>query len=204
MVLLRHFNLKVKKQDHIYLTFDDGPNPDSTPQILDILKENDIKSTFFITGENMEKYPHIIKGMIEDGHIVGDHSYSHIHPWKSNPFTYYSDLRKGNQLINKYLNNKASNLFRPPYGKLNILTLFYIWFYKKKIIFWNIDPKDYEAQTAREVTKRVINQLSSKSIILLHDDRKNSNGSNLNITINAIKMIIDEVGDSNLFLKLTI
>ena len=96
----------------VYLTFDDGPNDSTTTDILKILEKEKIKGTFFCIGNNVVKNPEVFQEIIEKGHSVGNHSMSHINGWKVTKNKYLKDIEKATEII-------KSNLFRPPYGKLN-------------------------------------------------------------------------------------
>lgn len=189
--LRKRFLLKLKKDNHIYLTFDDGPNPESTPKILELLKKYKVKATFFVTGINVEKYPDLIEKIIMMGHSVGQHGYNHCHPWKTDPYTFLKDLLKYQKIFNKFFtsSNKVQ-LYRPPYGKLNILNLIYCFITKKRIIFWNIDPKDYNSTSSYLIAKFVTKQLAPGGVVLLHDGRSNQESSSVDITFNAVELIL--------------
>ena len=83
---------KENAQNNIWLTFDDGPHQESTPFILNVLKEEQVKATFFLVGEQMEKHPKLLNQIISEGHIVANHSYSHKNGWLSNNSTYFNDI----------------------------------------------------------------------------------------------------------------
>jgi len=190
-IILRHFFLLSLKKECVYLTFDDGPNPESTPQILAILKKHEIKATFFITGRNIEKNPALINQIIFDGHGLGIHGYDHLHAWKTAPVKTLIDFLKFNQACaNHGIPEEKLNLYRPPYGKLNIISLIYILLTKKKIIFWDIDPNDYSASSSQAVIDSVQDVLETGNVILLHDGRSNLENSPVSITINSLEPII--------------
>ena len=122
---------KENAQNNIWLTFDDGPHPEVTPFILNVLKEEQVKATFFLVGEQMEKHPELLNQIISEGHIVANHSYSHKNGWLSNNSTYFNDIEKCQKLITE------NKLFRPPYGKISPLQISHL---KKnyKIILWDV------------------------------------------------------------------
>ena len=99
------------KDKELFLTFDDGPTPEVTAWVLDILKEYDAKATFFCIGKNVKKYPALFKRILDEGHSVGNHSFSHPKGWLVRNKKYYEDIDNAAELID-------SNLFRPPYGKI--------------------------------------------------------------------------------------
>ncbi len=189
-LLRMKFLTNIGKEKYIYLTFDDGPDPVLTPKILEILKKADIKATFFLLGRNIDKYPDLVDRILENGHEIGEHGYGHLHPWKSNPFNYLLDLVKSHNIIKKYFKSPKCITFRPPFGKLNILTLFYIWIMKKKVAFWNIDPKDFMLQSGKDVAEEVLGKIQPGSVILLHDGRIKKGMSDKNVTISALEQIL--------------
>lgn len=182
------------------MTFDDGPDPDSTPHILKLLHAAGTKATFFLLGENTEKYPDLVRQIVNMGHEIGSHSYQHTHAWKSNPFRSVSDLIRGERTIEKFLRLKKSVLFRPPYGKFNLATLMYSLFTRKRIVFWNIDPKDYQQKSGIMVADFVIERISNGGVILLHDGRKNILHSS-EVTVSAVKLILEAANKKGIVLK---
>lgn len=156
------FHGKVKE---IFLTFDDGPVPETTPWLLDLLDEYDAKATFFLIGKNVEKSPALYQELINRGHAVGNHTYSHVSGWKLGFKKYVEDIN----LAAKFIDSK---LFRPPYGKITPLQLNYL---KKhfNIIFWDVLSYDFSQKTSSE--KCLVNVLSrykDGSIIVFHDSVK--------------------------------
>lgn len=153
-----------KNSDKIWLTFDDGPTPEVTPFILSVLKEENIKATFFLVGEQIEKYPALFQSIITDGHIVANHSYSHKNGWITCNKKYFNDIEKCQKLMP---NNK---LYRPPYGKispLQILTL------KQKytLVLWDVLSWDFSQKiTQRKVKENVIRNTKEGSIIVFHNN----------------------------------
>jgi peptidoglycan-N-acetylglucosamine deacetylase len=149
------------------ITFDDGPNHLSTPAILKILATHNIKALFFCKGENAERYPDLIQGIISHGHLTGNHSYSHPDGWFTGVKQYLADVEKAS----RYLPGKY---FRPPYGRLRIgqylkLRSFY------KIVFWDIMPYDFDKSFVWEESLEVLLKLIRPgSVIALHDSEISS------------------------------
>lgn len=195
IMLRRQFLLKVKRDNSLYLTFDDGPNPEATPMLLDILSSYGVKATFFVTGEMTEKFPEIVRRIIEEGHELGGHSYSHCHPWKTDPFTSLIDMVKGTNIIRAYIVDRKPMLFRPPYGKFNFVTLLYVFITKQKVVFWNNDPKDYLSDKPEQVVTEIFQNINEKKVILMHDGgavdswivRKNVTAISVYILLNILK-----------------
>jgi peptidoglycan/xylan/chitin deacetylase (PgdA/CDA1 family) len=198
IILRKNFLEKIEK-NCVYLTFDDGPNAQYTPKILNILKNANIKATFFLSGKNMKKFPELVTKIIEDGHEIGNHSYEHLHPWKIGPLRTWKDLIVPDKMIGNYLGSEKAILFRPPFGKLNIISILYIVIKRRKPIFWNIDPEDYNTHSVEKIVQTVMNNLSSYSVILLHDDRSKGTISSVQVTLNALKRIIRLLGSNYSF-----
>jgi peptidoglycan-N-acetylglucosamine deacetylase len=149
----------------VYLTFDDGPIPEITTWVLDLLRKHQIKATFFAVGENVFRYPEVFDQIIEEGHAVGNHTYHHIQGLKSDNLTYFRDIDQANKLI-------GSNLFRPPHGWLKRAQYRYLS-RKYKIIMWDVISCDYNQNiTKEEVLKNVLDFVRPGSIITFHDSKK--------------------------------
>ena len=167
------------RNDKIYLTFDDGPDPTSTPLILDTLKKNGVKATFFVIGEALENTPDILRRIHDEGHSIGSHSQIHTHAWRTLPWTSYGDIRKGMASLEK--RGIESNLWRPPYGKASLQTLAYTLFKKKDLVYWTADPQDYDpSQTISTLRDWLNKHAGLGSVILLHDGRRHQeDGENI-------------------------
>lgn len=163
-----------ERENKIALTFDDGPN-ENTREILDILKENNVKATFFCIGKNIEKHPDILRRIAEEGHLIGNHSHSH-----SDYFDFYTkckivkELRETDNLVEE-ITGKKPNFFRPPYGVTTPSMRRALQLTKHKVIGWNIRSMDGVSQNANRIFNRVLNQLSPGSVVLLHDTRIQTN-----------------------------
>jgi len=190
----RRFLVTVRKSGYTCLTFDDGPCPIATPQILDLLQKNGVKATFFLLGEKVEKYPDLVDRIMADGHEVGEHSYSHSHPWKCSPLRSITDLTRGGQTLKRYT-AQGTTCFRPPYGKLNLFTLIYLWITKRQVAFWDIDPKDYREHCGRMVAQKIGDRFRTGSVVLLHDGR---NGGAALATIAATQLLLGSAAKSKL------
>lgn len=170
------FYTKVKCTDEnkskIHLTFDDGPHPEITPQILNILKKHNQKAIFFCTGKNIEKYQEVSKQIINEGHTIGNHSFSH-----SIYFDFFSskkiidELEKTNQLI-KNVTGEDCKIFRPPYGVTNPNISKAVKILNLQIIGWNIRSLD-TVKSKKTVLKR-LQKSKNGDIILFHDTQKQS------------------------------
>jgi peptidoglycan/xylan/chitin deacetylase (PgdA/CDA1 family) len=157
---------EIPVQDNsVFLTFDDGPDPGVTPQVLDLLKKYEAKATFFCVGQNVEKYPVLYERLIFEGHTTGNHSHSHLKGSKTDTAHYLEDIQKAARVI-------KSKLFRPPYGKIRAEQVKALK-NKYKIVMWNVLAGDFDkAVSMEEVLKRLIDHTKPGRIIVLHDNAK--------------------------------
>ncbi|EFA98411.1 polysaccharide deacetylase family protein [Hoylesella timonensis] len=154
-----------KKVHAVYLTFDDGPVPESTPFILDTLAQYNVKATFFMVGENVLRYHDLYNRIVEEGHQVGNHTFNHMGSFKHWALTYGINTEKANELIH-------AHLFRPPHGWMRWSV--YWWLSKRyKIVMWDLVTRDYSKwMTPEDVLKNVKRYARNGSIITFHDSMK--------------------------------
>lgn len=165
---VNNFTHKRTKIKEVALTFDDGPT-EFTPKFLDVLKENNIKATFFCIGKQIEKYPETFLRIIAEGHTVGNHTFSH-----SNNTGFLStskmieEIEKCDEVIHQ-IGNIKTNLYRPPFGVTNPNIAKAIKKTNKKSIGWNVRSLDTVIVEENKILKRVTKNLKKGSVILLHD-----------------------------------
>ena len=154
----------------VYLTFDDGPNPETTPKLLKLLDRYNAKATFLCLGENVEAYPELYQSILDQGHAVGNHSYSHLNGWKTKTADYFIDVEKASKII-------ASNLFRPPYGKIRpkqIRSLKSAY----KVVLWGLSSQDYkQGLDIDSMIDTLKKETEAGSIVLFHDSAKSFNNT---------------------------
>jgi len=157
---------RVPKSDKtVYLTFDDGPIPDVTPWVLDLLKAEQIKACFFAVGDNVKKHPHVFRRILDEGHQVGNHTFNHLQGLKTPNKHFLNNIEKASEYI-------QSDLFRPPHG----------WMRKSQydqikedyqIVMWDIISGDYKQDLSPEdVANNVLKLVRPGSIITFHDSLK--------------------------------
>jgi peptidoglycan/xylan/chitin deacetylase (PgdA/CDA1 family) len=164
--LLYYFEFKIKGENKtLYLTFDDGPIPEVTPEVLDILDKYNAKATFFCVADNIKKHPEVFQSIIDRGHRLGNHTYHHIKGWETPNNEYFEDIERANQLVN-------SNLFRPPYGRIGFFQARELR-KKYRLILWSVLSYDYSGKLSKEnVWDNIRKSVTDNDIILFHDNIK--------------------------------
>jgi peptidoglycan-N-acetylglucosamine deacetylase len=149
----------------LYLTFDDGPDAEVTPEVLKILKERNARATFFCLGEKVKQNQALLQAILADGHAIGNHTYSHLDGWKT-PAGEYAEN------VSRCENYFTTALFRPPYGRFN-LSQYFLLRRKYKFILWSVMSHDYSRKTTPDqCLSNVLNNARPGSIIVFHDSLK--------------------------------
>ncbi len=157
-----------KDKKTAYLTFDDGPIPETTPYILDTLQKYGLKATFFCVGENVKKHPELYKRILKEGHSVGNHTFNHLKGWKATSDAYIDNVRMCSEYV-------SSKLFRPPYGKMTYFQ-YRILRKKFKLIFWDVITPDYDLNISPEKCLEIVKKKTRPgSILVFHDNLKAKN-----------------------------
>ncbi|MEA5582303.1 polysaccharide deacetylase family protein [Nodularia harveyana UHCC-0300] len=169
----------------IALTFDDGPWPETTAQVLDILKKNNIKATFFVVGKNVKNYPHLAKRVIAEGHAIGNHTWHHWYHYM-NPKAAAYEIDHTTEVIYKTVGVKT-NLFRPPGGIMHNGVAAYARNNKYAVIMWSSDSLDYSRPQVPNLINNVFRNAQPGGIVLLHDG-----GGNRSQTVQALPEIINK------------
>jgi peptidoglycan-N-acetylglucosamine deacetylase len=190
--LVNHVDTKEKA---VALTYDDGPNPPYTNQLLDLFDRNQIKATFFVIGKIVEKHPETVRLLLSKGHEVGNHSYSHKSLISENPWFIQSEIEKTDKLLRE-LGVKQEIHFRAPYGRKLIVLPYILAKMGKKNILWNVDSKDYEASNSEVIENFVLEQIRPGSIILMHDG-----GGERSRTLAATEMLIKKLKEKGYTFK---
>jgi polysaccharide deacetylase family sporulation protein PdaB len=162
------YKSKTNEVTKIALTFDDGPHPKKTKEILEILKKYDVKATFFVIGVNVKNYPYVIKEIIDDGHEVGNHTYSHKKLKGVNKEKITEELKRTDEEIITQNGNKT-NLIRPPCGEYDDTLIEVAIENNCKIVLWNVDTKDWAHSPKETIIDKVLSNVKGGDIILFHD-----------------------------------
>lgn len=158
----------------VALTFDDGPHPVYTPQILALLDRYGAKSTFFMIGDRMERYPHIVRLVAADGQVIANHTQTHPQNLGKVPRAQIiSELNQCDAVIER-LTGQHTHLFRPPRGKMNSEVDEVVAARHDRIVLWTVSADHHEAHTPAAMAQRALRRVQPGAIILLHDGRFNS------------------------------
>ena len=161
-------------ESYIAMTFDDGPHPQNTPRLLDMLRERNIKATFYVVGRLTKLYPHLIRRMVAEGHEIGNHTTNHPDLSKMSKAAVRKELNTGRDLIIAASGIKPRTL-RPPYGALTSSQRSWIFQeYGYPIILWDVDPEDWKKPGVSVVSSRILNGTRNGSIVLAHDLHKST------------------------------
>lgn len=160
------WRIPVPNKKTAYLTFDDGPIPEVTPWVLDVLDQFNVKATFFCVGDNVRKHGYIFEEILNRGHLVGNHTFHHLQGWQNWSSKFLNDTRKAGELIN-------SDLFRPPHGHMKFPQPTRLKRKRYKIIMWDVVTRDYSKyMTPQQVLENVKKYTRNGSIIVFHDSLK--------------------------------
>jgi len=157
--------------DAIYLTFDDGPHPEHTPRLLDLLAAHGVQASFFLIGQQVEQYPRLAERIVVEGHALGNHSYSHPSGFsKISLRQQLQEIDRTDRLLAEF-DSRPQHCFRPPRGSLSLGLLLHFATRRRRIAYWSYDSMDYQHQSDADVAARLRNQPPlAGDIILMHDD----------------------------------
>lgn len=189
--LARRLAAQVRRAGRVCLTFDDGPDAASTARLLDVLDREGAKATFFLLGRNVVKNPDLVRRMVESGHEVGEHGFGHRHAWKTGPVAYLRDLLASRRALAEHGGRDRVALYRPAYGEMNLLTLFYVLFGRRRIVMWNVNPRDFESLSPESVANKVVEGAGAGSVVLLHDAREDI-GTDPQVTVEAVRLMLQQ------------
>ena len=170
----------------VYLTFDDGPIPEVTPWVLELLDKHNIKATFFMVGDNIRKHPDVFRMVVERGHRIGNHTFNHIRGFEYLSSNYLANTDKANEMM-------KTDLFRPPHGHMRWMQYMTLKRHYK-IIMWDLVTRDYSKKLRPpQVLANVMRYARNGSIITFHDSLKSWNNGNLQYALpRAIDFLKEE------------
>lgn len=184
MIPVEHLVLPEEKKTEkkrIALTFDDGPHPIYTPQMLELLKEEQVPATFFLLGENVELYGDVVKEIAKEGHLIGNHTYHHVQITSLSLEEACKEIQETSDLIEE-LTGTGTEYVRPPFGtwneeleeRLNLIP-----------VMWSIDTKDWTTQNVDWIVRETVKHAEDHDIILMHDSYQS--------TVDAVKRVIEQL-----------
>ncbi|MGI6620244.1 MAG: polysaccharide deacetylase family protein [Bacillota bacterium] len=184
--------LRARKGDEklIALTFDDGPDDVYTPAVLDVLKEKQVRATFFLIGNRIEAYPEVTRRIADEGHLIGNHTYTHPNTGKPLGEQLRAELERAESTLAAF-NVSPSHLFRPPYGALTAPAAVEVANMGYRVALWSIDSLDWRGLTKEEVLNNVIPQIAPGRVILQHS--AGGPGEDLSGSVLALPEIIDHL-----------
>ena len=174
--LLATCDLPKTGRDAVLLTFDDGPHPEGTPAVLDVLRRYDVRGLFFVVGSRVHRAPQLLRRIVDDGHIIGNHSFAHPLDHQFGMFRYYRDVEQCQTVIERFTGVKPT-LFRPPLGHLSPASILVPRLAGLTTVLWTVDSDDWRLKASHEAAlaaERLITRLSRRplhDIVLLHDEK---------------------------------
>ncbi len=181
------FSVK-RKNNAVVLTFDDGPDPVFTLPILDVLRRKNAKAVFFLIGQTMEANPGLVKQIIDEGHSVGMHSYSHNRKNTYSNREQMNEVYRSMQIFKKF--NIKTDIYRPVYGQISFLEFAICVMNGICTVLWTLSSGDFEKTGSQNIINRVIDNVNPGDIILFHDDNQ--------YVVDALGVIIDTLRDKGL------
>ncbi|REK69101.1 polysaccharide deacetylase family protein [Paenibacillus paeoniae] len=184
--IIQDIPLSNTEDKYICLTYDDGPHPEYTPQILDTLKENEAQATFFLFGKFAEQYPSIVQRILSENHEIGNHTYSHPTLTTLDLTEIEQEILAGEEAIRKSVNYRC-NLFRPPYGIFANEIVEKVMAINYKFVLWSREMQvdDWKLPGSEKMVEEILNKAKSGSIVLMHDA-----GGNRDQTVEATRKVI--------------
>jgi len=156
----------------VLLTFDDGPHPRVTPAVLDRLREHGARAIFFVVGKNVQRAPDLLGRIVQEGHVLGNHSHDHQRHGALDVAGWRADLHRCQTVIEQHAGIRP-RLFRPPCGCLSPASLYAPWSLGLRTVTWSVDFDDWRCRTpaaAADVAAAILDNVAARDIVLLHDD----------------------------------
>lgn len=163
------FTRMPKKASSLYLSFDDGPHPEHTPALLDLLKQHEAKATFFLIGNQALAHPGIVQRIVDEGHTIGNHSMTHARLKRLPSHEQIREIEQADSVLARF-NGKVRQLIRPPHGRATITTILHGLRHRQPIVLWSIDSLDYSLGPEQVVARLAQTKVGPGDILLFHDD----------------------------------
>lgn len=160
-----------RRSQSLYLTFDDGPHPEWTPRILDVLASHSARATFFTIGKEVQQNGPLVRRIIAEGHALGSHTFTHPRPQSLSIEQFQQEMERTHRVLEDVTGDPV-HLYRPPYGKVTARQFLNLWNAGRRIALWNRDPRDYAAADSTELVRRFHGStLQAGDVVLLHDNQ---------------------------------
>ncbi|MGK5443644.1 polysaccharide deacetylase family protein [Micromonospora sp. URMC 105] len=173
----------------VALTFDDGPDPQYTPQVLEILREFGVRATFCVVGENVQAHPELVQAIVADGHTLCNHSWQHdVQLGRRSPATIRADLLRTNEAIHKAVPDAPVAWYRQPGGAWTYPVVSVAEELGMTPLHWNVDPSDWQAPGAAQIATLVAREAGPGSVVLLHDAGGDRQG-----TVDALRRMLPDL-----------
>jgi len=176
----------------VALTFDDGPNPPYTGQILDILKEYHVPATFFVLGQNAEKHPELVRRIVAEGHQIGNHTYSHLDLLKADRPTIADQVDRTSKIIAD-ITGQPPRVVRPPHGFRDAVVIDVMAERGLKVVEWSVASRDWTNPGVDEIVNRTLGRVKNGAVILLHDGDGVAQRASREQTVEATRQIIRQL-----------
>lgn len=158
-----------RREPAIYLSFDDGPDPEHTPRVLDLLKQHEVKASFFLIGNMVQRHPDVVRRIVDEGHSIGNHSMTHPHLPGLSARDQLADIAAADGAMRAF-NGRPRQLFRPPNGRATLTTIVSSVVCRRPLVLWNVDSKDYTLDGEQVIARLQKMNLRGGDILLFHDD----------------------------------
>jgi peptidoglycan/xylan/chitin deacetylase (PgdA/CDA1 family) len=165
-----------RREPKLYLSFDDGPHPDYTPALLDLLRAHNAKATFFLIGDEVQKYPDIVQRIVEEGHTIGNHSMTHPRMPQLTARDQLADIARADSVMARF-NGRRRQMFRPPNGRATVATIVNSMLKRRPLVLWSIDSMDYQLDAEQVAARLEKLTVRSGDILLFHDDGGAAHGA---------------------------
>ncbi|WP_211303718.1 polysaccharide deacetylase family protein [Pseudosporangium ferrugineum] len=174
----------------VALTLDDGPDPAYTPQVLKILHKHHVTATFFVIGQTAAAHPDLLRSIVDGGHTVGTHTWSHANLRKLNAAKVRTEIQRAVDTVAS-ITGTVPHLFRAPYGNWSRTVFKECAALGQNSIAWDVDPRDWETPGSNHIRSAVLNQVGNRSIVLTHDG-----GGDRSQTVQALRHVVPELKSS--------
>lgn len=184
------YNQGSRQSKKVALTFDDVPDIRFTPQILDMLKKHKVKATFFVVGYRAQNHPDLVRRMVREGHVIGNHSYNHALLTRATLPQFERQMMRTQSII-RNLTGRAPKYYRPPYGEINEEQVRWAKKHDMIVVNWDVDSLDWKGLSSAKVSSNILNTVRPGSIVLQHGG--GGKGQELSGTVEALPHIISKL-----------